>query len=124
MNRIFSGIQPTGNLHLGNYLGAIRNWVALQHDYECIFCIVDLHALTVPQDPAELRAATREVTAAYIAAGVDAESCIIFNQSTVTAHSELAWILSCLTPLGWVNRMAQFNRKAGKDPDNASLCLF
>src|SRR5215831_11261468 len=124
MNRIFSGIQPTGNLHLGNYLGAIRNWVALQHDYECIFCIVDLHALTVPQDPAELRAATREVTAAYIAAGVDAENCIIFNQSTVTAHSELAWILSCLTPLGWLNRMTQFKEKAGKDREAASLGLY
>jgi tryptophanyl-tRNA synthetase len=124
MNRIFSGIQPTGNLHLGNYLGAIRNWVALQHDYECIFCIVDLHALTVPQDPAELRAATREVTAAYIAAGVDAENCIIFNQSTVTAHSELAWILSCLTPLGWLNRMTQFKEKAGKQRDMAGLGLY
>jgi tryptophanyl-tRNA synthetase len=124
MNRIFSGIQPTGNLHLGNYLGAIRNWVALQHDYECIFCIVDLHALTVPQDPAELRAATREVTAAYIAAGVDVEHCIIFNQSTVTAHSELAWILSCLTPLGWLNRMTQFKEKAGKQREMAGLGLY
>ena len=89
MNRIFSGIQPTGNLHLGNYLGAIRNWVALQNDYECIFCIVDLHALTLPQDPAELRASTREVTAAYIAAGIDPERCMIFNQSMVSAHVEL-----------------------------------
>ena len=124
MNRIFSGIQPTGNLHLGNYLGAIRNWVALQHDYECIFCIVDLHALTVPQDPAELRAATREVTAAYIAAGVDAENCIIFNQSIVTAHSELAWILSCLTPLGWLNRMTQFKEKAPKQREMAGLGLY
>ena len=124
MNRIFSGIQPTGNLHLGNYLGAIRNWVALQHDYECIFCIVDLHALTVPQDPGELRAATREVTAAYIAAGVDADNCTIFNQSTVTAHSELAWILACLTPLGWLNRMTQFKEKAGKQRDAAGLGLY
>ncbi len=124
MNRIFSGIQPTGNLHLGNYLGAIRNWVAMQHDYECIFCIVDLHALTVPQDPLELRAATREVTAAYIAAGVDVEHCIIFNQSTVTAHSELAWILSCLTPLGWLNRMTQFKEKAGKQREMAGLGLY
>ena len=124
MNRIFSGIQPTGNLHLGNYLGAIRNWVALQHDYECIFCIVDLHALTVPQDPAELRAATREVTAAYIAAGIDPERCIIFNQSMVTAHSELAWILSCLTPLGWLNRMTQFKDKAGKNREMAGLGLY
>ncbi|HTW52668.1 MAG TPA: tryptophan--tRNA ligase [Stellaceae bacterium] len=124
MNRIFSGIQPTGNLHLGNYLGAIRNWVALQHNYECIFCIVDLHALTVPQDPAELHAATREVTAAYIAAGIDPEHCIIFNQSMVTAHSELAWILSCLTPLGWLNRMTQFKEKAGKQRENAGLGLY
>jgi tryptophanyl-tRNA synthetase len=124
MNRIFSGIQPTGNLHLGNYLGAIRNWVALQHDYECIFCIVDLHALTVPQDPIELRAATREVTAAYIAAGIDPQHCIIFNQSMVTAHSELAWILSCLTPLGWLNRMTQFKDKAGKNREMAGLGLY
>src|SRR5208282_4511648 len=100
MNRIFSGIQPTGNLHLGNYLGAIRNWVALQHDYDSIYCIVDLHALTQPQDPKQLRASTREVTAAYIAAGIDTAHCTIFNQSTVTAHSELSWLLSCLTPLG------------------------
>jgi tryptophanyl-tRNA synthetase len=124
MNRIFSGIQPTGNLHLGNYLGAIRNWVALQPDYECIFCIVDLHALTVPQDPAELRATTREVAAAYIAAGVDPVRSIIFNQSMVTAHSELAWILSCLTPLGWLNRMTQFKEKAGKQREMAGLGLY
>jgi len=124
MNRIFSGIQPTGNLHLGNYLGAIRNWVTLQHDYECTFCIVDLHALTVPQDPEELRAATREVTAAYIAAGIDPARCIIFNQSAVTAHAELGWILSCLTPLGWLNRMTQFKEKAGKQRDAASLGLY
>ncbi len=90
MNRIFSGVQPTGNLHLGNYLGAIRNWVALQQEYHCIFCIVDLHALTLPQDPEQLRAQTREVTAAYIAAGIDPERCVIFNQSTVPAHAELA----------------------------------
>ena len=124
MNRIFSGIQPTGNLHLGNYLGAIRNWVALQHDYECIFCIVDLHALTLPQDPAELVASTREVTAAYIAAGVDPESCIIFNQSMVSAHAELAWLLACLTPLGWLNRMTQFKEKAGKNREMAGLGLY
>jgi len=124
MNRIFSGIQPTGNLHLGNYLGAIRNWVALQHDYECIFCIVDLHALTLPQDPAELMASTREVTAAYIAAGVDPERAIIFNQSMVSAHAELAWLLACLTPLGWLNRMTQFKEKAGKDRENASIGLY
>ena len=124
MNRIFSGIQPTGNLHLGNYLGAIRNWVALQHDYECIFCIVDLHALTQPQDPAELRASTREVTAAYIAAGIDPERCTIFNQSMVPAHTELSWLLGCLTPLGWLNRMTQFKEKAGKNREMAGLGLY
>src|SRR6476660_4658581 len=124
MNRIFSGIQPTGNLHLGNYLGAIRNWVALQHDYDCIFCIVDLHALTQLQNPDELRQATREVTAAYIAAGIDPERCIIFNQSTISAHAELGWILGCLTPLGWLNRMTQFKEKAGKSHDMAGLGLY
>ena len=124
MNRIFSGVQPTGNLHLGNYLGAIRNWVALQKDYDCIFCIVDLHALTVPQDPAQLKAQTREVTAAYIAAGIDSERCVIFNQSMVAGHAELAWLLSCLTPLGWLNRMTQFKEKAGKQRDEAGLGLY
>jgi len=123
-NRIFSGVQPTGNLHLGNYLGAIRNWVALQRDYDCIFCIVDLHALTLPQDPAQLRAQTREVTAAYIASGIDPERCIIFNQSTVSAHAELAWLLGCLTPLGWLNRMTQFKEKAGKQREEAGLGLY
>ncbi|MGH6988373.1 MAG: tryptophan--tRNA ligase [Stellaceae bacterium] len=124
MDRIFSGIQPTGNLHLGNYLGAIRNWVALQADYDCIFCIVDLHALTLPQDPRELRQATREVTAAYIASGIDAERCIIFNQSMVPAHAQLAWLLGCLTPLGWLNRMTQFKEKAGKHREEAGLGLY
>jgi tryptophanyl-tRNA synthetase len=124
MNRIFSGVQPTGNLHLGNYLGAIRNWVRLQHDYDCIFCIVDLHALTLPQDPAQLRAQTREVTAAYIAAGIDPERCIIFHQSSVPAHAELSWLLGCLTPLGWLNRMTQFKEKAGKERDSAGLGLY
>jgi tryptophanyl-tRNA synthetase len=124
MNRIFSGIQPTGNLHLGNYLGAIRNWVLLQNEFECIFCIVDLHALTLPQDPAELRASTREVTAAYIAAGINPQRCIIFNQSMVSAHTELAWLLGCLTPLGWLNRMTQFKEKAGKNREIAGLGLY
>ena len=124
MNRIFSGVQPTGNLHLGNYLGAIRNWVALQHDFECIFCIVDLHALTLPQDPDELRASTREVTAAYIAAGIDPQRCTIFNQSMVSAHAELTWLLACLTPLGWLNRMTQFKEKAGKQREMAGLGLY
>src|ERR1700746_2973190 len=124
MNRIFSGIQPTGNLHLGNYLGAIRNWVMLQKDFECIFCIVDLHALTQPQDPTELRASTREVTAAYIAAGIDPERCTIFNQSMVSAHAELAWLLGCLTPLGWLNRMTQFKERAGNNREMAGLGLY
>jgi len=124
MKRIFSGVQPTGNLHLGNYLGAIRNWVMLQNDFDCIFCIVDLHALTQEQDPQQLRAQTREVTAAYIAAGIDPERCIIFNQSTVAAHSELSWLLGCMTPLGWLNRMTQFKEKAGKQRDNAGLGLY
>jgi tryptophanyl-tRNA synthetase len=124
MNRIFSGVQPTGNLHLGNYLGAIRNWVALQREFDCIFCIVDLHAITVPQDPQQLREQTREVTAAYIAAGIDPEHCIIFNQSTVPGHAELAWLLGCLTPLGWLNRMTQFKEKAGKQRDMAGLGLY
>ncbi len=124
MNRIFSGVQPTGNLHLGNYLGAIRNWVALQREFDCIFCIVDLHAITVPQEPEALRRHTREVTAAYIAAGIDPGRCIIFNQSQVAAHAELAWLLGCLTPLGWLNRMTQFKEKAGRERDQAGLGLY
>ncbi len=123
-NRVFSGIQPTGNLHLGNYLGAIRNWVPLQDVMPTIFCIVDLHALTVPQNPAELRKATREVTAAYIAAGIDPTRSIIFAQSTIPAHTELAWLLGTLTPLGWLNRMTQFKEKAGKQRDSAGLGLY
>src|SRR3954464_10103351 len=122
--RVFSGVQPTGNLHLGNYLGAIRNWVPLQDKGQTIFCIVDLHALTQPQDPAQLRIQTREVTAAYIAAGIDPERSIIFNQSAVPGHSELSWLLSCYTPLGWLNRMTQFKEKAGKQRDNAVLGLY
>ncbi|MCH2547651.1 MAG: tryptophan--tRNA ligase [Alphaproteobacteria bacterium] len=122
--RIFSGVQPTGNLHLGNYLGAIRNWVEMQKNYDCIFCIVDLHAITVPQDPEALRNATREVTAAYIACGIDPQNAVIFNQSAVSAHAELAWILNCFTPLGWLNRMTQFKEKAGKHRDNALLGLY
>jgi tryptophanyl-tRNA synthetase len=124
MNRIFSGIQPTGNLHLGNYLGAIRNWVGLQESFDSIYCIVDLHAITVPQDPDELRHNLREVTAGMIASGIDAERCIIFNQSAVPGHSELAWLLSCLTPLGWLNRMTQFKEKAGKKREMAGLGLY
>lgn len=124
MNRIFSGMQPTRQLHLGNYLGALRNWVALQDQYECVFCVVDLHALTITQEPEVLRNNIREVAAAYIAAGIDPQKNILFNQSFVPAHSELAWILSCYTPLGWLNRMTQFKEKAGKQKDQANLGLY
>ncbi|UTW51791.1 tryptophan--tRNA ligase [bacterium SCSIO 12827] len=125
MRRIFSGVQPTGNLHLGNYLGAIRNWVHLQQDYEdCLFCVVDLHAITVWQDPAQLRSSTREVAAAMIAAGIDAEKSVIFNQSQVPAHAELAWVFNCVARMGWLNRMTQFKEKAGKNKENASVGLF
>ena len=124
MQRIFSGVQPTGNLHLGNYLGAIRNWVQLQDDFECIFCVVDMHAITVWQDPAELRASTREVAAAMIAAGVDPKKHIVFNQSQVSAHAELAWIFNCVARMGWLSRMTQFKEKAGKNKENASVGLF
>ncbi len=124
MGRIFSGVQPTGNLHLGNYLGAIKNFVTLQQNHDCIYCVVDLHAITVWQDPAELIRNTREVTAAYLAAGVDPEGCIIFNQSQVSAHAELAWVLNCVARLGWLNRMTQFKEKAGKHKENASVGLY
>lgn len=124
MNRIFSGMQPTRQLHLGNYLGALRNWVSLQESFDCIFCVVDLHALTVPQDPKVLRHNIREVAAAYIAAGIDPERCVIFPQSAVAAHAELSWLLSCHTPLGWLNRMTQFKEKAGKHRENAGLGLY
>ena len=103
MNRIFSGVQPTNNLHLGNYLGAVRNWVRMQKDFDCIFCVVDLHAITLWQDPAALRQNTREVAAAYIAAGIDPKSSIIFAQSQCFAHAQLAWILNCVARLGWLN---------------------
>ena len=124
MDRIFSGVQPTGNLHLGNYLGAIRNWVRLQDDYECLFCIVDMHAITVWQDPVVLAASTREVAAGLIAAGIDPGRNILFNQSQVTAHAELAWIFNCVARMGWLNRMTQFKEKAGKHRENASVGLF
>lgn len=124
MQRIFSGVQPTGNLHLGNYLGAIRNWVRLQNDYECIFCMVDLHAITVWQEPGELRSNTREVAAAMIASGVDPAQNIIFNQSQVPQHAELAWIFNCVARLGWLDRMTQFKDKAGKDKARASVGLY
>ncbi len=124
MGRIFSGIQPTGDLHLGNYLGAIRNWVKLQDLHESFFCIVDLHALTTLPNPQKLRSDIREVAAAYIAAGVDPEKSYIFPQSAVPAHCELAWIMACLTPLGWLNRMIQFKEKAGKHREQANLGLY
>ncbi|MBL6598370.1 MAG: tryptophan--tRNA ligase [Alphaproteobacteria bacterium] len=124
MNRIFSGIQPSGNLQLGNYLGAIRNWARMQKDYECIFCVVDLHAITLPQDPEAMRRATREVAAGMIAGGVDPEHCTIFNQSQVPEHAELAWIFSCVARLGWLNRMTQFKDKVGKDRDGAFVGLY
>src|SRR5437763_16485315 len=122
--RVFSGVQPTGNLHLGNYLGAIARFVELQKTHECIYCVVDLHAITVPQDPDELTASIREVTAAFIAAGIDPERHIVFNQSQVSEHAELAWVLNCVARLGWLNRMTQFKEKAGKDRENASVGLY
>ncbi len=124
MIRILSGMQPTNQLHLGNYLGALKNWVALQDKGENLFCVVDLHAITVPQDPAVLAQSTREITAAYIAAGIDTKKSTIFVQSHVSAHSELAWILGCFTPMGWLNRMTQFKEKAGKDREGAPLGLY
>ena len=122
--RIFSGVQPTGNLHLGNYLGAIKNWIALQDDFECIYCVVDLHAITVPQDPAVLRRAIREVAACLIASGINPEKSILFNQSRVPQHAELAWIFNCVARLGWLNRMTQFKEKAGKNRENATVGLY
>ncbi len=124
--KIFSGVQPTGNLHLGNYLGAIKNFVELnnQKENECIFCVVDLHAITVKQDPKELKKNIRETTATFIASGIDPNKSIIFNQSMVPAHSEAAWVLSCVSRIGWLNRMTQFKEKAGKDKEKASIGLY
>ena len=122
--RIFSGIQPTGNLHLGNYLGAIKNWVNLQEEITSIFSIVDMHAITVPQDPKTLRASTHEVAAAIIAAGIDVHKSILFNQSSIKEHAELAWILNCVCRIGWLNRMTQFKEKAGKNKENATIGLY
>jgi len=124
MRRIFSGIQPTGNLHLGNYLGAIQNWVKLQDEFECIYCVVDLHAITVPQDPKELTQSTREVAASVLAAGINPITSILFNQSQVPQHAELAWIFNCVARLGWLNRMTQFKEKAGKNRENATVGLY
>ena len=121
---VFSGVQPTGNLHLGNYLGAITRFVALQDTHECIYCVVDLHAITVWQEPAELRKAIREVTAAFIACGIDPKKHIVFNQSQVSGHAELAWVFNCVARMGWLNRMTQFKEKAGKDRENVSVGLF
>src|SRR5437773_3330589 len=110
--RVLSGMQPTGNLHIGNYLGALKNWVKIQYDYECIFCIVDLHAVTVPQDPKELRAKIAEIAALYLAAGIDPKHSSVMVQSAVPAHAELAWMLTCVTPVGWLERMTQFKAKS------------
>src|SRR6266446_1863689 len=126
--RVFSGVQPTGNLHLGNYLGAIAKFVALQDKYECIYCVVDLHAITQPLavwgGAEQLPKNTREVTAAFIACGIDPAKHIVFNQSQVAEHAELAWIFNCVARLGWLNRMTQFKEKAGKDRENASVGLY
>ncbi len=122
--RVFSGMQPTGNLHLGNYLGAMIRWIELQKSMDCIYCVVDMHAITVFQDPADLTRAIREVTAAYIACGLDPARSVIFNQSQVAEHAELAWVFNCVARLGWLNRMTQFKEKAGKDRENASVGLY
>ena len=122
--RTVSGIQPTGNLHLGNYLGAIKNWVKMQDEGECLFFLADLHAITVHNDPAELAANCREMVAALVAAGVDPDKSILFNQARVPAHAELAWMLICNTPMGWLDRMTQFKEKSGKHKQRASLGLY
>ena len=124
--KIFSGVQPTGNLHLGNYLGAIKNFVQLNNNIEntCVFCVVDMHAITVNQDPIDLKKNVRETVATFIASGIDPKKSIIFNQSKVSAHSEAAWILSCVARIGWLNRMTQFKEKAGKDKEKASVGLY
>ena len=124
--KIFSGVQPTGNLHLGNYLGAIKNFVELQNekDNNCIYCVVDLHAITLKQDPKEIKNSIRETAATFIASGLDPNKSILFNQSLVPAHSEGSWILSCIARMGWLNRMTQFKEKAGKDKEKASVGLY
>ena len=124
--KIFSGVQPTGNLHLGNYLGAIKNFVELNNapENECVFCVVDLHAITIKQNPEELKNNIRETVATFVASGIDPKKSIIFNQSSVSAHSEAAWILSCVARMGWLNRMTQFKEKAGKDKEKASVGLY
>jgi tryptophanyl-tRNA synthetase len=122
--RVFSGMQPTHNLHIGNYLGAMVNWIRMQDTHECIYCVVDLHAITLWQDPKELKQHIRDVTAAYLACGLDPRRSIIFNQSQVGQHAELAWVLNCVARLGWLNRMTQFKEKAGKDREAASVGLY
>ena len=122
--RILSGVQPSGDLHLGNYLGAIKNFVSLQNEFECFFCVVDLHAVTVWQDPKELANKTREVTAAFIASGINAKKNNIFVQSQVPHHSQLGWLFNCVARMGWLNRMTQFKDKAGKNSENVSVGLF
>lgn len=122
--RVFSGVQPTGNLHLGNYLGAIRNWVAAQAEYDNIFCIVDLHAITVPMDPRELHLSIRQLAALYLACGLDTRYCKLFVQSHVHQHAEMSWIMNCFTPMGWLNRMTQFKSKAGENTDTVSTGLY
>jgi tryptophanyl-tRNA synthetase len=121
---VFSGVQPTGNLHLGNYLGALKRFVTMQATHSCLYCVVDLHAMTMPHDPAQLRQSTREVTAAFLACGIDARRNIVFNQSRVAEHAELAWVFDCVARYGWLNRMTQFKEKAGKDRENASVGLY
>ena len=121
---VLSGVQPSGGLHIGNYLGAIKNFVSMQTEYDCFFCVVDLHAITVKQDPKLLKNNTYEVVATYLASGIDPVKSVIFNQSSVSSHSELAWIFNCITRMGWLNRMTQFKDKAGKDKENASSGLF
>ena len=122
--RIFSGAQPSGNMHLGNYLGAFRNWARLQDEYEALYCVVDMHAITVWQDPLELQNQIREAAAAYMASGVDPSRSILYNQSKVAGHAELAWIFNCVARLGWLNRMTQFKDKAGKNREKASVGLY
>ena len=124
IKRVLSGVQPTGGLHLGNYLGAIKNFVPLQDKYQSLFCVVDLHAITVWQEPEELAAKKCEVAAAFIASGIDPNRSIIFNQSQVSEHTQLAWILNCVARMGWLNRMTQFKDKAGKNRENVSVGLF
>ncbi len=121
---VFSGVQPTGNLHLGNYLGALKNFLALQKETDCIYCVVDLHAITIFQNPKELKNNILETTASFLATGIDPNKSIIFNQSSVSGHAELAWILNCVSRIGWLNRMTQFKDKAGKDKEKASVGLY